>query len=123
MTPENTMTYRGRSRCRKCNDEGRGTPLPVPTPPGTPVVYFISDGMGHVKIGITTTDQLTLRVGALQTGNAFALVVEHVTLGGADLEAALHAQFADLRVRGEWFRFSAAIKEHMNTLPEVDLPD
>ena len=83
------------------------------------MVYFISDGVGHVKIGITTTDQLSLRVGALQTGNAFTLAVEHVTPGGAELEATLHAQFAHLNVRGEWFRFDATIKEQMNLLPKA----
>lgn len=65
-------------------------------------VYFLSDG-DAIKIG-HASGKLERRVSGIQTGHPGELVV----LGAfpADIygEMELHARFAHLRIRGEWFR-------------------
>lgn len=71
-------------------------------------VYFLRIG-SRVKIGTTTN--VDERIAALMTGMPGKAALSYVTKGGRQLETALHRKFAADRVRGEWFRFSDAIKQ------------
>lgn len=69
-------------------------------------VYFISDGLGHVKIGIAKDVQK--RLYSLQTCNPLLLEIRLV-LSVKDMDDArrieqkLHTIFNESRLRGEWF--------------------
>lgn len=76
------------------------------------VVYFISargPADFPVKIGITTPTGLVSRLECIQTALPYTLELLATTHGGVEREAEIHAQFAHLRLRGEWFRRSYAL--------------
>lgn len=66
-------------------------------------VYVISDGCGHVKIGVARDPEKRLR--ELQVGNANKLrVIGHFWCDRpGDSEAAAHRELDYCRARGEWF--------------------
>lgn len=65
-------------------------------------VYFIQQGThGPVKIGVA--HDVGARRANLQCANPIPLTVWDSCRGGARLEQTLHALFADVCVRGEWF--------------------
>lgn len=66
-------------------------------------IYFVQSGDdGAIKIGTTQTSD---RVRNLQTGNPEPLkVLRTIRDVPNGLELILHRVFADLRVRGEWFK-------------------
>ena len=75
-------------------------------------VYFITDGVGCVKIGMTGCIQA--RINELQTSNPhkLSLVCYHEVYGNKEahkLETDLHKQFEHDRLCGEWFKFSSSI--------------
>lgn len=74
-------------------------------------VYFISDGE-QVKIGFTTN--IEKRRKALQTSSAFDLALLAAIPGPDCLEKELHQEFRRYRLRGEWFKFSAPIREYIS---------
>lgn len=97
------------------------TPTPLTTSSGTEttmaltklqdregLIYIITDGVGHFKIGVTNCQGLDDRLSSLQTGNAFRLRVVHQRLCPLELsfhiETMAHQLLAASRVRGEWFR-------------------
>lgn len=66
-------------------------------------VYFAQPGIGQpVKIGFTTT--LKSRMGELQVCNPHILEVLLTIDGTVDDEGALHKQFHEFWIHGEWFR-------------------
>ena len=80
------------------------------------MVYFIQccDNAGYIKIGYTTThvragqlhtarEALALRMSSIQSSCPYPLKALGVTSGDPREERFLHARFASLRVRGEWF--------------------
>ncbi|MGW7433309.1 GIY-YIG nuclease family protein [Streptomyces sp. NPDC054861] len=68
----------------------------------TTYVYVIGEqGSPIVKIG--TTNDLSLRLTALQTGNPKPIALLWSHKGDRELEGHLHATFAAHRMRGEWF--------------------
>ena len=77
-------------------------------PPRVDTVYVIRCGY-RVKIGFT--QNLAQRLHSLTTANHRP--IELITSWPAPKEAekALHARFADLRVKGEWFALQKPIKE------------
>jgi hypothetical protein len=78
-------------------------------------VYFISDGAGHIKIGVTGNIQE--RLAAMQLANATELRIEAVIPGGgAELESELHDLFGLARARGEWFHFTSDIRNYIDAL-------
>ena len=81
-------------------------PRPRPSPP---LVYFISDGMGNVKIGVAY-DPVGRRA-TLQCGNAHELTLLAALPGTEELEAELHVRFAPYWVRGEWFKLVPEIED------------
>ena len=74
----------------------------------TGYVYFIKYG-NRVKIG--TCRNVKVRLQSLQAGAPGRYRVYYVTPGGRPLESELHDLFAANRVSGEWFRYSAAVKD------------
>ena len=71
-----------------------------------PVVYFISDGQGHCKIGIAS--DIKNRFNTLQVGSAYELTITHLiyteTLDEArDLEREYHSALREYNIRGEWY--------------------
>lgn len=86
----------------------RVLPLAEAGDPG--FVYFIQAGKnGPIKIGWTTS--LEERIDALQTGCPFRLRVLAAIEGTKQDEAAYHRQFAEHRMRGEWFKNCEAIRD------------
>jgi hypothetical protein len=72
-------------------------------------VYFITCRESKVvKIGSSVSPHDRLR--EIQIGCATPLTVEGVMPGGAAEERALHRNFADERIRGEWFYITPAIE-------------
>jgi len=81
------------------------------------VVYYIGvEGDDHVKIG--TTKNLAARLRSLSTARADGdrLTVLATEPGTYDLEQRRHAQFADTRAHGEWFKLSPALQDHIDRL-------
>lgn len=74
------------------------------------VVYYIAFG-DRIKIG-TTTD-LKARMSALPHDEILA-----VEPGSNELEKRRHREFGEHRLRGEWFRDVAALREHASDLRE-----
>lgn len=81
--------------CYACNEESKG------------YVYFIRDGLGNIKIGVT--DNVEKRLKSLQTANANRLEyhsgfrVKNIK-DAMFIEKTLHELFKRDRIRGEWFR-------------------
>lgn len=68
-------------------------------------VYLVRVGEhGPVKIG--KADDPAARLSELQVANHEKLHLLRVWEGGRAEEAALHARFADLHIRGDWYSFS-----------------
>lgn len=77
-----------------------------PREPGTRAIYFVRSGCdGDVKIGVAT--DLPRRLESLQVGNPAELLflglIESPKRDAFALESRIHATFAPLRRRGEWF--------------------
>jgi predicted DNA-binding transcriptional regulator AlpA len=71
-------------------------------------VYFIQAGPdGDVKIG-TAADPVA-RMAQIQVGCSFRCALVGTLPGDEREEKSFHSRFADLRVRGEWFRFAGAL--------------
>lgn len=72
-------------------------------------VYFITcRALGFVKIGIAYNP--FVRLATLQTAFPLDLKVEALFQGASKREKEFHKQFADHRVRGEWFRICPEIE-------------
>jgi len=89
-------------------------------------VYFIeASESGFLKIGWAKDPVKRLR--ELQTGCPYELTILGQCPGSLEDEAAFHRTYADLRVRGEWFRLDGALRERfagaaqLNLLIERDL--
>jgi hypothetical protein len=66
-------------------------------------VYFIQGKTtGNIKIGVANDPEARLR--DLQIGSSEDLTLLGCLVGSEDLEAALHSQFNEYHIRGEWFR-------------------
>lgn len=77
-------------------------------------VYFIGSDRCLVKICIAK--DVRKRLHSLQIGNPAPLRLLASVAGNAALEAHYHRMFADTRVRGEWFRRSAAMTKEINRI-------
>jgi hypothetical protein len=78
------------------------------------VYYIHSPELGLVKIGFTS--DAAKRLSQVRVHSPARLVMLAVEDGGKGVEAQRHRAFADLRVRGEWFRFEGALKAHIEAL-------
>lgn len=80
-------------------------------------VYFIKSGDGGpVKVGWSENPQM--RLAQLQSAHHETLTLIDAVPGGRDVEAAVHAQLAESRVRGEWFRDDEALRDQITALRE-----
>jgi hypothetical protein len=70
-------------------------------------VYFIRVG-DRVKIGLSRDVERRLR--AHQISSPDPLSIWHLVEGDLETERRLHRQFADARIRGEWFRITPEIE-------------
>lgn len=66
-----------------------------------PVVYFVQQNNGPVKIGYASV--VADRVAGLQGANPYPLRVRALVPATRTLEAELHFMFSDARLIGEWF--------------------
>jgi len=90
--------------------EKRPTPIPRPDNPNA-VVYFVRSG-DFIKIG--TAGKPAKRMAELRTSSPVKLTLLLTIPGGLSVEKALHQRFAELRVRGEWFRAEPALTDFIN---------
>jgi hypothetical protein len=88
--------------------------LPLSTKAGRGAIYFIGcTETFRVKIGFTTGNVFE-RLAKLQTGSPTHLAYLGSLPGTLADERNLHSRFARDRVRGEWFRVSPQLREHLN---------
>lgn len=78
-------------------------------------VYFIRDGAA-IKIGFS--DQVKRRLRGLQTGHHATLELLGSVSAGALDDLSIHARFAHLRIRGEWFRAEPELMAFIEELRE-----
>ena len=86
----------------------------------TECIYLIGcEASTLVKIGRSI--DVPARLAALQAGSPVPLMLLWQTLGGSELEAALHRRFEPRRAHGEWFDFPGrdAPEQIMRALPEI----
>lgn len=80
-------------------------------PPGDGFVYFV-DGGDAIKIGFTRS--MKARLEKMHTDVPGGPVLLHFEPGTFKTEKVLHRHFADLRLRGEWFRKSPELLAHIS---------
>lgn len=81
--------------------------------------YIIQAGpTGPVKIG--RADDPNARLATLQTGQPEELRIIRIVDTPYECEGAFHARFADLRIRGEWFRFDSEMMTFVPPAPAAE---
>jgi len=88
-------------------------------PAGAGFIYFITcmgSGDYPIKIGWSATPPSS-RLGQLQNGNPNLLTVVATLVGTQRDEQRLHLYFADLHIRGEWFRRGDDLIDYIGGLP------
>lgn len=88
-------------------------------------VYVIRAGdVGPVKIGHSWAggSVLVRRINALQVAHWERLRLIRLLVGDETVEYELHARFADLRIRGEWFNFSRLMLRDLG-FEDIDISD
>jgi len=73
-------------------------------------IYFIASGR-KVKIGFTT--KIKDRIASLQTGCPDGMKLIGTLPATLDRERMVHAQFASLRRRGEWFDLTGSLSDFL----------
>lgn len=76
----------------------------------SPLVYYMRNG-DRVKIGTST--HLSKRINTISPQGVMA-----VEPGGRKIEKLRHEEYADLRLRGEWFKLSPRLVDHIVELRE-----
>jgi hypothetical protein len=76
-------------------------------------VYFIDDSLERIKIGVSANPHK--RLGELQTSSSNQLRLIGAIPGGKHLEAKLHADFAHLRLKNEWFHATQELRGFIDT--------
>lgn len=90
-----------------------------------PLIYFVSAEAKTrfpIKIGRTTTKAAHKRIASLQTGMPYKLEYIMVCQAAPELEGAVHRAFADIRLKGEWFKRTRDLTDFIAGLEEHD-PD
>lgn len=79
------------------------------------VVYFIRCAeAARIKIGTTTN--LERRLASIQAGTPLRIELLVTLTGDSRIEKKIHAQFAHLRVHGEWFEAAPDLLEYIDGL-------
>lgn len=81
--------------------------------------YFIGGDKGPVKIGHSIAPEV--RCAGFQCGSPVELKVLAVRQGGPVREVAYHAEFAEHRLHGEWFKRTPAIRREIKRLQHAAL--
>jgi len=68
------------------------------------MIYFISNGLGQVKIGYSLNPSRRLK--DLQTASPNQLELLAILPGDQVTETEYHSKYADCNIGGEWFEFS-----------------
>lgn len=84
-------------------------------------IYFIlaRGAESFVKIGFSSVCPWA-RMNGIETGCPLPMELVAMVRGDQAAERGFHRAFAELRVRGEWFRWSGILIEFVNTLPAPD---
>ncbi len=101
------------------SEETRNTRLPEQASlraPGSRVYFVACPEARAIKIG--TTNKMAHRFSQLQVACPLELRILVTVLGGIGIEKALHAHFADIQIRGEWFRAEEDLLQFIETLTE-----
>ena len=71
------------------------------------IVYLLSNGNGHYKIGVTK-GKISNRIKQLQTGNSSKIecLHEYATPYYRKVEITLHNNYVSKRLEGEWFNLT-----------------
>lgn len=84
------------------------------------VIYFVQSGHGAVKIGFSHNP--AGRISSIQGIAADEVRLLGLMEGDIDVERQLHKQFADCRIRGEWFRPASELLAFIGELPKITMP-
>ena len=85
-------------------------------------IYFIEqEKQNFVKIGFATN--IKNRLGSLQTGSPYNLILRGYIKGDRNFECELHLKFKNYNIGGEWFTLSDEIKEFINNNCNKDYVD
>jgi Meiotically up-regulated gene 113 len=88
---------------------------------GEGIVYFCQAASGGpVKIGYASDAEQRLKT--LQTSHATELQLLNAIEGSFEDEKALHKRFAAYRIKGEWFKYTGAVKRYIEGLKPLDEP-
>lgn len=85
------------------------------------VYFFGCEDAGAVKIGICG-DRVYERLNQAQVNCPLQLTLLAAFDGGLQDEADLHSHFAHLRIRGEWFRATPELLDHIKQFPRPEKP-
>jgi hypothetical protein len=95
--------------------------LRAPSPSVMARVYFIRVGEdGPIKIGIASDPRQ--RRSSMQSGNPEPLIILKTVRGNGHHEKQLHAKFAHLKIRGEWFSPAPELLNYIAGLKEGSSP-
>ena len=86
---------------------------PSPAAPIPGFVYLINDGHGYIKIGRTRSWKS--RIQGAQFGPSCSIVLVFSCDDHIEKERELHSQYADKRIKGEWFQLSEIDIQHIRT--------
>ncbi len=78
---------------------------------GTGVYFLRNDANGAIKIGMSRRP--VTRIGSIKTASTDPITVLGVIEGDRQVEAALHREFAHLKLKGEWFRGAPELLSHI----------
>jgi len=82
------------------------------------MVTYVIEMVGHNYVKIGKTCNLSSRIHSIQNGSPYEVRVIARLRG--DVESMLHAHLADLRVRGEWFRYDDRVREAIELLDKLE---
>ena len=84
------------------------------------MIYVISDGMGHIKVGKSRDPESRLR--ALQTGHANELrLIFCIDMPDWE-EAFFHDLLSEDHIRGEWFHDTERARKNLNIHGKLFVP-
>ena len=95
---------------------------PIKIKPPTPkngFVYFMRvNGRGPVKIGFSVN--VAQRLSNHGVSNSGKPVLVGSMHGTKTTERRMHNKYGDLHIRGEWFKYTGALKAFVEALPQID---
>ena len=108
--PNRMLDLARESFFRRASKIGKVEIVPVTPWPRTAGVYFMRV---HDRVKIGVAKNVAARLESFQTASPFETHLLAVEPGDRQREAALHREFANDRVKGEWFRISQPLLTHI----------